>query len=202
MEEIIETPYSDELQEGSTKEMYVSKTEKKTYVYHSSNYLLNNINDIDMDKICYTSPIDVSNYYMAFHTFPANYYFKDDDYSYEYKNAFGEYARLVSEYSRTSGYALSVPCNTAPGSSRPIYYELDIDLDGNYSTSSRGVGRVVIWKYGFSCYSTSKEEVPVCLYTDDHYFTFREYNNMGEFMPRFDATGNLSGKKYCPLGNS
>ena len=63
--------------------------------------------------------------------------------------------------------------------------EFDIAIDSSYNNSSRGVARVVAWKYGFS--ATGYDSNPVCTYTDDHYATFMEYNNLGGWNKRFDA---------------
>jgi len=66
-----------------------------------------------------------------------------------------------------------------------IYYECDIDLDGTYNKSNRGVGRVVVWFNGFN--ADGYVESPVAVYTDDHYATFQEYFNYKSLGERFDA---------------
>ena len=192
------TPYSGTLTNGvSTATMYISETETKTYTYYSKQYAYDNYNSIDKSKAFMIDPVDVCNYYLAFHEFPANYVTSGEKSTYGSK--FGSYARQVSTYSRTDGYATAVPYNNRPGQSTPIYYELDIDVNGSYSLSSRQVGRVVVWEYGFSCYSTNSEVKPVCVYTDDHYATFQEYNCMGGFAHRFNSERSVVNKVYTPL---
>lgn len=133
-----------------------------------------------------TLPADVANYFIAFGTYPANYVAKN-----QYRTAysiFGDQTRCVSSYSRTDGYATAVPYQPDSYGS-PLYYECDIALDDTYSSSSRGVGRLVVWFYGFSPDkgAVSYNDSPVAVYTDDHYATFREYLNCGVFGPNFDA---------------
>ena len=133
---------------------------------------------------------DVANYYLAFHRFPANYGMDEYDENRgtyptiaQVKVLFDSNARKAQTFERTDGYAAYVPFNGEP----PLYHELDIGLVGaNYSTSSRGVGRLVMWDYGFSCY---EDNDPVVVYTDDHYFTFQEYLNYNQFGDRFNAEG-------------
>lgn len=189
--------YSGTITEGVTKEMYISPTETKTYVYHTTEYVKNNIGSFNLSDICYITPTDVCNYYMAFHAFPCNYYDKDE--ASLYNSTFGSYGRISQTFDRTNGYATAVPYNNKEGSSKPIYYELDIDVTGVYTTSNRQVGRVIAWEYGFSVYSTSSEHKSVCVYTDDHYSTFMEYNNMGGFSPRFNAERKVVFTPYCKL---
>ena len=186
--------YSGTLIDGvTTFSMYISASETKTYTYYSKQYAYDNYSSIDKSKAFMLDPVDVCNYYLAFHEFPANYVTSGEKSTYGSK--FGSYARQVSTYSRTDGYATAVPYNNKPGQSNPIYYELDIDLNGTYSLSSRQVGRVVVWEYGFSCYNDG----PVCVYTDDHYATFQEYNCMGGFAHRFNSERSVAGKTYTPL---
>ena len=193
------TAYSGTLVDGvATKTMYISNTlETRTYTYYSKQYAYDNYNTIDKSKAFMIDPVDVCNYYMAFHEFPANYVTSGEKSTYGSK--FGSYARQVSTYSRTDGYATAVPYNNRPGQSTPIYYELDIDVNGSYSLSSRQVGRVVVWQYGFSCYSDGSIVAPVCVYTDDHYATFQEYDNMGGFASRFNSERSVVNKVYTPL---
>ena len=186
--------YSGALVNGvTTFSMYISSSETKTYTYYSKQYAYDNYSSIDKSKAFMLNPVDVCNYYLAFHEFPANFVTKDEKSTFGSK--FGTYARQVSTYSRTDGYATAVPYNNKPGQSTPIYYELDIDVNGAYSLSSRQVGRVVAWEYGFSCYNDG----PVCVYTDDHYATFQEYDCMGGFASRFNSERSVSGKTYTPL---
>ena len=161
--------------------------EYKTYTYYTLDY-------VESHPSCkadaaMTKPSDVAAYYTAFGEIPANYcaYKGFDGNSWnEVQAVFGDDARCASLYSRTDGYAKSVPYI----SGKNYYYELDIAVDSGYSKSNRSVGRVVVWQYGWdvSAYKTA----PVCVYTDDHYFTFQEYLNTGVFGARFDAEGNYS----------
>ena len=192
------TPYSGSLTDGVSQcTMYISPSLTKTYTYYSKQYAYNNINSIDKDEVFMIDPVDVCNYYLAFHEFPANYVTSGEKST--YGSAFGSYARQVSTYTRTDGYATKVPYNNRPGQSTPIYYELDIDVDGTYSLSSRQVGRVVVWQYGFSCYTDGSSVAPVCTYTDDHYATFQEYDCMGGFSVRFNGERSITNKVHTPL---
>ena len=162
-------------------------TATKRYTYYSLSYVKNHSSVASAAAM--TSKEDVANYYIAFGEFPANYVTKSSSSYSTASSLFDEDLRLVSTYSRTDGYAGSVPYRGY----KPSYHELDIALDDSYSTSSRGVGRLVIWEDGFSCY----ESAPVAVYTDDHYFSFREYLNDGTFGPRFDAEGRLTARDYA-----
>jgi hypothetical protein len=71
-----------------------------------------------------------------------------------------------------------------------VYYEFDVALDGTYDKDERGVGRVVSWANGWD--AEGYDGAPVSVYTDDHYATFQEYLNTGEFGERFDAERNLT----------
>ena len=170
--------------------------ESRTYTYYSYNDVINNQSLID--DATWTDPIDVSNYFVSFGTYPVNYVVKNN-----YKSNtqyFGSNTRCVSTYDRTDGYANYVPFEVG-SNDKPFYYECDVALDSTYSSSKRGVGRLVIWDYGFSAskgaigYSSS----PVVVYTDDHYATFREYFNCGIFGDNFDAEKNRVHKIWsCP----
>jgi len=81
------------------------------------------------------------------------------------------------------GNGVKVATNSVSG--YPDYYELDFDVDGTYTTSSRGVGRLVAFQEGFE--ATGYSNKPVIVYTDDHYSTFMEYNNYGGFETRFNG---------------
>lgn len=187
--------FDGELIDGVSKiELPNSKTTTKTYTYYSNLYVYEHSEELDISKISCIDPIDVSNYYIAFGAFPPNYAFSSD--LSDFSEVFGSYLRQVSTYDRTTGYAKSVPYNVQPGRKKPIYHELDIDLDGTYDAlKKREVGRIVAWEYGFTCY----DDAPVCVFTDDHYATFQEYNNNGEFAPRFDAEMNIVHRRYCAL---
>ena len=162
--------------------------EYKTYTYASYSYAISQSNP---DLYAYTDPVDVANYYMLFHTWPVNYVDKKK------VNSAKDYftssnVRCVSEYSRTNGYATAVPYYYNSGF---VYYELDLDLYGTYSTSSRGVGRLVVWKLGFD--ATNYDSNPVIVYTDDHYATFKEYLNYGQFGTRFNAETSPTSYSWC-----
>ena len=70
---------------------------------------------------------------------------------------------------------------------RPLYHELDISLEEKYANDNRGVGRLVYLQTGFDADNYGHGQDVVCLYTDDHYATFAEYDNLGGFLPRFAA---------------
>jgi len=161
----------------------------KTYTYYSYDYVYANQGSLNLTSIAMTDPVDVSNYYIAFHSIPANFgagntVSENCASLSEVNDLFGDDARSIKEYTRTDGYATAVSWNTSQGSSYPVYYEFDIALDSSYTTSNRGVGRVVVWVDGWSCYEDS---TPVSVYTDDHYATFGEYLNYGSFGTRFDS---------------
>lgn len=164
----------------------------KEYTYYSYDYVASNYNSLDLDAIAMTDPVDIANYYIAFKEIPANFGAKtsvDQDCGSvsNVNNIFGDNARCVSQYSRTDGYAYGLPYNKHGSTGKPLYYEFDIDVDGNYSTSSRGTGRVVMWLDGFSCY---EDNTPVPTLTYDHYATFQEYLNDGTWGTPFDTNNN------------
>ncbi len=175
-------------------------TSTKRYTYYSYDYVESHPEYVSVAAM--VDPVDVCNYFLAFGCAPANYgksgtvsplrdgktlpSVSDVDY------LFGSNARVIQQYSRTGGYADSVPYY---GYS-PTYYELDINFDGNYSTSSRQVGRVVVWATGFTGTDYGSGSQAVCTYTNDHYASFREYNNFGGFMPAFSAETNIAGAKW------
>lgn len=155
--------------------------EYKTYTYYDYDSISSNPSLADVAS--YITPEDVAAYFVAFGCAPANYVTKKS-YSDAY-TLFGNETRCVSNYKRTDGYARFVPWNKAPGQTYPVYYECDIDLDGTYSKNNRGVGRVVVWLYGFE--AEGYDDAPVAVYTDDHYATFQEYLNTGIYGTRFNA---------------
>ena len=160
----------------------------KTYTYYTLEYV--EANPEFADEAAMLTPADVAAYYAAFQEFPANYAAKNFDegnaFS-EVKAVFGDDTRYVSEYNRTDGYATAVPYR----GSAPTYYEFDIALNASYwEEGERGVGRVVSWGGGWN--GTGYDSAPVSVYTDDHYATFQEYLNTGEFGERFDAEQNLT----------
>ena len=180
---------------------HLTVTSTKRYTYYSYEYVSNNPQYISAATI--TDPVDVCNYFQAFGCAPANYgasgtiSLRDGKYVpsvSEVNSLFGSDARCISKYSRTTGYATSVPYY----GSKPTYYELDIDTNGQYSTSSRQVGRIVAWATGFNGSDYGYGSQCVCTYTDDHYSTFKEYNNYGGFLSRFKDSFKVVG---CVRGN-
>lgn len=161
----------------------VSTSKKYTYYTYSAVE-----NDPTLaSAAAYTDPQDVAAYFIAFHEYPANYV-SSGNYS-AASSLFGDAARCVSSYTRTDGYVNAVPYK-ASGSSIATYYECDIALDSSYSSSSRGVGRVVVFTGGFDTGkgATSYDSSYTAVFTDDHYATFQEYYNYGGiFSHRFDA---------------
>ena len=137
-----------------------------------------------------TSPMDVANYYSIFREFPANYV-TSGNYSEAY-DIFGNNTRCVSTYTKTNGYATKVPYY----GSTPRYHEFDIALDDTYSSSNRSVGRVVAFETGLSPVNYGNGSHIVCYFTDDHYATFQEYNNLGEFLPRFSVERTIAGRVW------
>ncbi len=174
-----------------TKVSYVNSTykvlEEKEYTYYSYDYVSSHTSLAS--KAAYTDPIDVANYFNTFKTYPANYVSKND-YSRAFR-IFKDNTRCVFEYDRTNGYATSVPYVKNEYTNRPIYFECDIALDDSYSSNNRGSGRLVVWLEGFDrTYALNYNDSPVSLYTDDHYATFSEYLNDGNFGRFFNAELN------------
>ena len=165
----------------------VNKT--KRYTYYTYNYVVNNPSC--KEDAIQVEPMDVANYFIAFKTYPANYVAKKS-YSSAYSIFYGN-TRCVSDYSRTNGYATSVPYR-ASSSGTPHYYECDIALSSSYSSSNRGVGRLVVWEYGFN--ATGYDTSIVAVYTDDHYASFSEYLNNGTWGDRFNAEFNRTAYIY------
>lgn len=169
----------------------------KRYTYYSYEYVYEHPEVVSNATM--TSPVDVCNYFEAFGCAPSNFGAKGtvnplkDGKSIpsvsEVDALFGSDARCISQYNRTTGYATSVPYY----GSTPTYYELDINTNGQYRTSSRQVGRIVAWATGFKGSDYGYGSQIVCTYTDDHYATFKEYNNYGGFLSRFNAEKHISG---------
>lgn len=151
----------------------------KTYTYHTMDEVISNPSLAKTASL--TDPVDIAFYSIAFGTFPVNYVAREDyAEAYEY---FKENTRCFFEYGRNDGYVTSVPYRTKNNSI--VYYELDIALDDSYNASSRGVGRIVFFSYGFG--GNGYDLCPVVLFTDDHYSTFCEFDNYGSWLSRFDA---------------
>ena len=171
-------------------------TEYKTYTYYSYEYVYEH--QYLIEDAAMTDPFDVCNYFMAFGCAPANYGANNtvkplrDGLTLPSKSdvseLFGDSARTISQYSKTDGYATALPYY----GEKPNYYELDIDTSGLYSINSRQVGRIVAFASGFNILEYGYGNQCVCLYTDDHYATFKEFNNYGGFMPRFNAELNVA----------
>ena len=151
----------------------------KRYTYYTYDYVSKNPSVASLAS--YVEPLDVANYFIAFKTYPANYVTKKS-YSAAY-SLFFDNTRCVSDYSRTNGYATSVPYKEKNG--KPHYYECDIALTSAYNASNRGVGRLVVFEYGFD--EKGYDDSIVALFTDDHYASFSEYLNNGTWGDRFNA---------------
>ena len=165
--------------------------ETRTYTYYTLEYVESHPSV--KSAAAMLDPMDVAAYYTAFKQFPANYAAKNfdgNDFS-NVRAVFGNDTRYVSKYSRTNGYAQYVPYK----SGQNVYYEFDIGLQSSYwEDGERGVGRVVAWESGWNV--STYANAPVCVYTDDHYATFQEYLNTGEFGTRFDAERDLTYFKW------
>lgn len=171
----------------------------KRYTYYSYEYVYEHPEVVSNATMI--SPVDVCNYFEAFGCAPANFGRRSKDTVNPLRDGktiplidyvddlFGSNARCISQYSITTGYATSVPYY----GSTPTYYELDIDTNGQYRTSSRQSGRIVAWATGFEGSDYGYGSQVVCTYTDDHYSTFKEYNNYGGFLSRFNAEKHISG---------
>ncbi len=168
--------------------------ETKKYVYYSYNYISRNKSLASEASL--TNPLDVSNYFIAFNTYPCNYVLSKN-YNTAYK-IFGDLTRCVSIYSRTDGYATSVPYQENYSTGEVKYYECDIALDSTYKSSNRGVGRLVVWFYGFAKNkgAIGYDDSIVTTYTDDHYQSFSEYLNTGKFSKNFNAESNCTSYKW------
>ena len=158
-------------------------TESKEFTYYTADYVRNHP-EAKADATL-TDPLDVCIYYTLFEKWPANYSTNVSN----IQSLFGSNTRKVSKYNRTDGY-----CRAIPWYGNGYYYELDIDVDGSYSQSSRGVGRVVVWEKGWT--ADGYDSAPVCIYTDDHYNTFIEYLNNGTWSNRFNAEGRIASISY------
>lgn len=166
----------------------------KTYTYYTVEYVESHPEI--KGQAAMLTPEDVAAYYAAFKQIPANYAAKTKNLNSvlrSYDNLyqiFGEDTRYVSKYNRSNGYAQYVPHE-----SNNVYYEFDIAFSSSYwERGERGVGRVVTWEYGWI--GSEYDASPVSVYTDDHYATFQEYLNTGEFGKRFDAEMNLTFIKH------
>lgn len=179
--------------------------ETKTYTYYSFDYVSNH--PYLVEEAAQVTPEDVAAYYVAFNTWPPNYGgfnksrpVESIDYNYYVQPLFGNLARKIQTFTRTNGYAVSVPYQTAPGENYPVYYELDIASMDSYISGDRGVGRVVVWSNGFSPTkgALNYDSSPVAVHTDDHYATFREYYNTGEYGLPFTGQINASPYRWGP----
>ena len=170
---------------------YVVKTTKE-YTYYTYEYVSEHPECVDDASMI--TPEDVSNYYSIFKQFPANYVYENDwDAAYA---IFGSKTRCVSTYNRTDGYMNGLPWKAYPDTVKPRYHEFDIDLDGTYSKSNRSVGRLVAVESGFTNIGYGNGDDIICFFTDDHYSTFQEYNNLGEFLPRFNRNNRITNYRW------
>lgn len=190
----------------------ITKVIWKEYTYHSFDYAIEEIeHGADLEEFAITNPADVANYFVLFNRIPVNYglsvnYDVDTIIQGDVRNVdevyevFGrKYTRQVSEYSRDDGYVSKVPAAISNDTqSGALYYEFDIDVDGKYSTRNRGTGRVVGFVGGFY---TNEDSTNVAVFTDDHYYTFCEYNNCGFWGERFDAMGVCRTGKLIDMKN-
>lgn len=171
---------------------YYTVNKTKRYKYYSYSYAYAHRYELDLNEVALTDPMDVANYYIAFGCAPANYIAKGDvtkiknnmGSSNNVQSLFGDKARYVSEYSRTNGYAIGIPYYGSP-----TYLEFDFDGNGKYSLSARDVCRVVVWATGWTGEGYGSN-IPVATYTDDHYVTFREFNNCDGWNEPFDSINN------------
>lgn len=196
----IDQPYTnfDNIKSGETRRIADSITvnSDNTYTINSyKSYTYYTLDDIianpTLASSCtYTDPVDVANYYTLFNAFPLNYGSQSD--SKNLSKYFKEDTRCFFQYFRTDGYAQCVPYYAS--GLYPVYYELDFNEDGTYTTSNRGKGRLVIWTEGFRDVEYMGQSVIV--YTDDHYATFQEYNNYGSFGTRFNAERSVTSYKW------
>lgn len=196
----IDQPYTnfDNIKSGETRKIADSITvnSDNTYTINSyKSYTYYTLDDIIANpalasSCTYTDPVDVANYYTLFNAFPLNYGSQSD--SKTLSKYFKEDTRCFFQYFRTDGYAQCVPYYAS--GLNPVYYELDFNEDGTYTTSNRGKGRLVIWTEGFRDVEYMGQSVIV--YTDDHYATFQEYNNYGSFGTRFNAERSVTSYKW------
>jgi hypothetical protein len=131
----------------------------------------------------YTDPEDVALYYQAWKALPVNYlHYTSSSLKSVKKKAYAAYgnkARLYTEYSRTNGYTQYFPTlNTY------YYTEADIATSSSYAsgpTWNRGTGRLVIVPSGAKCYNDGA----FIAKTTDHYAHFAEFYN------RYNGFGSL-----------
>ena len=167
----------------------------KTYTYYSYQYVYEHPEYASSAAL--TDPVDIINYFQAFGCAPANFGcqntvyplkdLKDLPSKAQVSSLFGNNARTISQYDKTTGYMQYVPYYGSP-----LYYELDIATSNDYSIYSRGAGRVIILSTGFDKYDYDYGSQMVSFYSDDHYSTFQEYNNYGGFMPRFNTERRIA----------
>lgn len=207
-------PYKVTISKDDGSSLNVTKW--KSYTYHSYEYCYDQIVNKGANPKDYAivDPVDIANYYVLFDRIPPNFGVKvqngnegetiiqgDTPSLDEVNSLFGRrFARRVSEYSYSGGYAESVPYREyTPGSNRPLYYEFDYDVDGTYTTGNRGIGRVVGWEGGFT---TNNDYVNAVTLTDDHYYTFLEYTNYGQWNERFDGDSSARTGKSFDMQNN
>ena len=201
---IVPTVYSGDLVDGKSSidvpvsydVTHTTVLEYKTYTYYSYEYVSQHPEYVSAATI--TSPVDVCNYFQAFGCAPANFAAQNKvgtlrdgktlPTKAEVNSLFGDDARCISKYTRDDGYAQYVPYYDTP-----LYYEFDINTNGEYSIYSRQSGRIVAWACGFTGSDYGNGDQVVCTYTDDHYATFKEYNNYGGFLSRFNVERKITG---------
>ena len=157
-----------------------------TVSWNGSSYVGEYFDTYYIDEV-YVDYEDVALYYLAFETFPVNYFPNNNYGKQEAMEQYGDDGRLWSQYQKgdytgPNSYTESLGIFN---NSRGTYYELDIDADGYYSVYDRRRARLVIVEEGITDYGF----MPVVYYTDDHYSTFIEfYNYPGGWSDTFGGT--------------
>lgn len=180
-----------------------TELETKEYTYYSSGYVLDNPELVE--EASHVNPEDIATYFSVFGTWPANYGGFNDhrpttaESFNKIENVFGDLARKIQFYDRNDGYALAVPF-VAREDGNPVYYELDVAVNNSYvNGGQRGSGRVVVWVDGWDeTKGATDYQGMTAIYTDDHYVTFAEYNNAGNFGLRFNGTAAITPYVWGP----
>ena len=66
--------------------------DEKEYTYYSTSYVQEHKEEINLEDVCYISPVDISNYFLAFHEFPANFVTSGS-----YQEVFKEYTKMLKK---------------------------------------------------------------------------------------------------------
>lgn len=165
-----------------------SIVESKTLTYYAYDDVING--GYTAEEASVTDPFDIAAYYCAFGKAPANFVLKGSVSSTD-KSVFGSYLRCNQWFNWTDGYVNAVPnLKNASNFSTLGYNEFDVALNSAYSTSKRGIGRVIVFSAGLP--ESGYDSSPYVVYSDDHYATFQEFYGYG-FSPRFDSQTNRTG---------